>query len=148
MRISCVAFPCLAVLVGPCPGQPGEARVVDLVLKDPVFDTSTPPPWLVVAAVVGALVVIVGAVLLLAWAKGARTGDRERAFRLLARRLRIGAEVRETVRRVASAYGCAPVALLVCERALQEAITAYRSTPKGRAQPAQIERLEQRLLAN
>ncbi len=148
MRCACVGFVCLSVLVGPCPGQPGDPGVVDLVLRDPVFDTSTPPPWMVVAAVVGGLAVIVGVVLFLAWVRGARTVDRERAFRLLARRLRIGSEVRETVRRVASAYGCAPVALLVCERALREAITAYRSTPKGRAQTAQTENLENRLLAD
>lgn len=148
MRSACVGFVCLSVLVGPCPGQPGEPGVVDLVLKDPVFNTSTLPPWLVVAAVVGGLVLIVGAVLFFAWVRGARAESRERAFRLLARRLGISVEVRETVRRVASAYGCAPVALLVCERALHEAITAYRSTPQGRAQPVQIEQLHQRLLAD
>ena len=148
MRCACVGFMCLGVLVGPCPGQPGEPGVVDLVLKDPVFDTSTPPPWLAVAAVLGGLVVIVCAVLFFAWVRGARAESRERAFRLLARRLGIGVGVRETVRRVASAYGCAPVALLVCERALREAITAYQSTPQGRAHPVQIEKVEQRLLAD
>lgn len=148
MRCAWVGFVCLAALVGPCPGQTGEAGVVELVLGDPVFDTSTPPPWVVVAAVVVALFVIVGAVLFLTWVRGARAESRERAFRLLARRLKIGIEARETVRRVASAYGCAPVALLVCERVLQEAITAYRSTSQGRAQPARIEKLQRRLLAD
>ncbi|MCH7961170.1 MAG: hypothetical protein IIC49_02425 [Planctomycetes bacterium] len=148
MKCAWVGFVCHAVLVSPCPGQSGKPGVVELVLRDSVFDTSTPPPWVVVAAVVGALFVIVGAVLFLAWVRGARAESRERAFRLLARRLKIGIEARETVRRVASAYGCAPVALLVCERALQEAITAYRSTSQGRAQPARIERLERRLLAD
>lgn len=148
MRCACIGFMCFAVLVSPCPGQPGEAGVVELVLRDFVFDTSTPPPWVVVAAVVVALVVIVGVVLFFAWVTGARAESRERAFRVLARRLKIGIEARETVRRVASAYGCAPVALLVCERALQDAITAYRSTSQGRAHPARIEKLERRLLAD
>ena len=148
MKCAWVGFVCHAVLVGPSPGQSGKPGVVELVLRDPVFDTSIQPPWVVVAAVVVGLVVIVGAVLFLAWVRGARAESRERAFRLLARRLKIGIEARETVRRVASAYGCAPVALLVCERALQEAITAYRSTSQGRAQPARIEKLQRRLLAN
>ncbi len=127
--------------------QPTGVGAVELVLKDPVFDGVTTPPWVAAAAVVGGLVVVVVAVLLIAWARGARLGDQEKAFELLSRRLRLGKEMREVLAQAATCYGCAPVALLISERALREAVLVYQSTPEGRARPAQIERVQRRLLA-
>ena len=127
--------------------QPADVGAVELVLRDPVFDGVTTPPWMAAAAVLGGLVVVIVAVLLIAWARGARLGNQEKAFELLSRRLRLGKEMREVLAQAATCYGCAPVALLVSERALREAVLAYQSTPEGRARPAQIERVQWQLLS-
>jgi hypothetical protein len=127
--------------------QSDEVRPIELILNDPVFDGVTTPPWLIAAGILAGLVVVVVAVLAIAWARGARLSDGERAFLILSRRLGVGKEVREVLGQAASCYGCAPVALLISERALREAVLAYQGTPQGRARPAQIERVQQRLLA-
>lgn len=137
-----------ALFVQASAAQPADVGAVELVLSDPVFDGVTTPPWMAAAAVLGGLVVVVVAVLLIAWARGAKIGDKERAFELLSRRLGLGKEMREVLAQAATCYGCAPVALLISERALREAVLAYQSTPEGRARPAQIDRVQRQLLAN
>jgi len=127
--------------------QSGDTRPIDLVLNDPVFAGVNTPPWLIAGGILGGLVVVVIAVLAIVWACGARLSDGERAFLILSRRLGVGKEMREVLGEAASCYGCAPVALLISERALREAVLAYQGTARGRARPAQIERMQRRLLA-
>ena len=127
--------------------QSGETRPIDLVLNDPVFAGVNTPPWLIAGGILGGLVVVVVAVLAFAWARGARLSDGDRAFLTLSRRLGVGKEMRVVLGEAATCYGCAPVALLISDRALREAVLAYQGTPQGRARPAQIERVQQRLLA-
>ena len=149
MRASAAnAIVCVVLFVHVAAAQTDTVGAVELVLNDPVFDGVTTPPWMAAAAVVGGLVVVVAAVLLIVWACSGRLGDQERAFELMSRRLRLSKEMREVLAQAATCYGCAPVALLVSERALREAVLAYQSTPEGRARPAQIERVQRRLLAN
>ena len=138
----------LALYAPVAAAQTDDAGLVELVLSDPVFSGVTIPPWMVAAAVLGGLVVVVMAVLLIAWVRSGRLGDQEQAFELLSRRLGLSKEMREELAQAALCYGCAPVALLVSERALREAVLAYQSTPQGRARPAQIERVQRRLKAN
>lgn len=138
----------LALVCQVAHAQTSDVGAVDLVLSDPVFDGVTTPPWIAAAMVLGGLVAVVVMVLVFAWARGARLCDKEHAFLLLSRRLKVGKEMREVLVQAAKAYGCSPVALLVSERALREAVLAYQTTPEGRGRPAQIERMQRHLLSN
>lgn len=78
--------------------------------------------WAWIAVGLGVALAVGGVISWLAWQDRRRSAPEERAFRALARRLRIGRGGRQALRRLAEQCGAPAVALLVSEHAFSRAV--------------------------
>ncbi|HYE61293.1 MAG TPA: hypothetical protein VD997_04795 [Phycisphaerales bacterium] len=96
--------------------------------------------WMVVASMVVLLVAISGVVLMVRARRG--RDDRESAFRALASGLGLSGDARGLLRRLAAAHGAAsPVALLLSDHALRQAVVGVKGAGLPRAERRALERL-------
>jgi hypothetical protein len=96
------------------------------VLNDPVFDPTPFSPLTILLGVLGCVGLLLAAGLVLSWVRSAREDPGDRAFRLLAARMKLSRRARSLVRKLATDSGVAPVGLLVSPRALRTQLAECR----------------------